>query len=46
MGLCKNSNFSIFNVINDSDLKLCPRSYSSCVNRMMGLKVRMETFFK
>ena len=31
MGLCKTSNVSIFTFINASDLKFCPRSYSSCV---------------
>ena len=35
MGLCKTSNFSIFTFINASDLKFCPRSYSSCVDHMI-----------
>ena len=35
VGLCKTSNFSIFTSINASDLKFCPRSYSSCVYHMM-----------
>ena len=34
MGLYKTSNFSIFTFINASDLKLCTRSYSSCIYRM------------
>ena len=38
MGLCETSNFSIFTVINASDLKFCPRSYSSCVHLMMRFK--------
>ena len=38
MGLCETSNFSIFTFINASDLKFCPRSYSSCVYRMMKFK--------
>ena len=38
MGLCKTSNFSIFTFINASDLKFCPRSYSSCVYLMMRFK--------
>ena len=38
MGLCKSSNVSIFTFINASDLKFCPRSYSSCVYRMMKFK--------
>ena len=38
MGLCKTSNVSIFTFINASDLKFCPRSYSSCVYRMMRFK--------
>ena len=46
MGLCKTSNFSIFTFINASDLKFCTCSYSSCVYRMMKLKVRIEKFAK
>ena len=38
MGPCKTSNFSIFTFINASDLKFCPRSYSSCVYLMMRFK--------
>ena len=38
MGLCKTSNVSIFTFINASDLKFCPRSYSSCVYRIMRFK--------
>ena len=38
MGLCKTSNFSIFTFINASDLKFCPRFYSSCVYRMTRFK--------
>ena len=38
MGLCKTSNFSIFTFINASDLKFCPRSYSSCIYLMMRFK--------
>ena len=35
MGPCKTSNVFIFTVINASNLKFCPRSYSSCVYLMM-----------
>ena len=38
MGLCKTSNVSIFTFINASDLKFCPRSYSSCVYLMMRFR--------
>ena len=38
MGLCKTSNLSIFTLINASDLKFCPHSYSSCVYLMMRSK--------
>ena len=38
MGLCKTSHFSIFTFIYANDLKLCTRSYSSCVYRMMRFK--------
>ena len=38
MGLCKTSNVSIFTFINASDLRFCPRSYSSCVYLMTRLK--------
>ena len=38
MGLYKTSNFSIFTFINASDLKFCPRSYSSCACHMMRFK--------
>ena len=38
MGLYKTSIFSISTFINANDLKFCPRSYSSCVYRMMRSK--------
>ena len=38
MGLCKTSSFSIFTFSNASDLKFCPRSYSSCAYHMMRFK--------
>ena len=44
MGLCKTSN--VFTVINASDLKFCPRSYSSCVYRMMRFRGSNENICK
>ena len=44
MGLCKTSNVFIFSVINASDLKFRPRSYSSCVYRMMRFRGSNEDF--
>ena len=38
MGLCETSDVSIFTLINASDLKFFPRSYSSCVYLMMKFK--------
>ena len=46
MGLCKTSNFSIFTFINASDLKFCPRSYSSCVYLMMRFRGSNENICK
>ena len=46
MGLCKTSNVFIFTVINASDLKFCPRSYSSCVYLMMRFRGSNENICK
>ena len=46
MGPCKTSNVFIFSVINTSDLKFCPRSYSSCVYRMMRFRGSNENICK
>ena len=46
MGPCKTSNVFIFTVINASDLKFCPRSYSSCVYHMMRFRGSNENICK